>query len=175
MGHLKMVVDHVKIDYSGPFSINELVRLIEHFLWERGFDKQHEKDFEINTQSGKNIEWQISPWKKITDYMQYIIKIRVLGHDIMKTDLMVDGRKTKVDNGKVSVVIDGFVQYDYDNYWDDRPFLYFIRVIYDYFVFKAYSENFEQRLVHDANHLYDQIEKFFNMYRHFSVISSEKI
>ena len=73
------------------------------------------------------------------------------------------------------VYIDGFVQYDYESYWDDRPLLHFIRTIYDYFVFKAYSENFEQRMVHDTNHLYDHIEKFFNMYRHYTVMSSEKI
>ena len=171
MGHLKIVVDHEKIDYSGPFNANDLFRMIENFVFERGFDKKQDKDFEQNTEHGKFIEWQISPWKKITDYIRYIIKVRVLGYDIVKIDSVNDGKKTKVDNGRVVIVIDGFMEYDYDNKWDDRPFLFFLRTIYDYFVFKAYTERFEQRLVHDINHLHSHTEKFFNLYRHYSVIS----
>lgn len=174
MSNLKIVVDHKKIEYSGPFDSNDMFKMIENFLWERGFDKKMEKDFEQNTPTGKYIEWQYSPWKRITDYIRYIVKIRVLGYDILKADIKNGSKKAKVDNGRIVIFIDGFVQYDYDSYWDDRPFLHFLRTIYDYFVFKAYSEHFEQRLVHDVNHLYDQIEKFFNMYKHFTVISSEK-
>lgn len=171
MGHLKIVVDHEKIDYSGPFNVNDLLRMIENFCFERGFDKKQDKDFEQNTPHGKFIEWQYSPWKKITDYIRYIIKVRVLGYDILKSDALHNNKKTKVDSGRVIIIIDGFMEYDYDNYWDNKPFLFFLRTIYDYFVFKAYTERFEQRLVHDINHLHHNIEKFFNLYRHYSVIS----
>ena len=97
MGHLKIVVDHEKIDYSGPFNANDLFRMIENYVFEKGFDKKQDKDFEQNTPSGKSIEWQISPWKKITDYVRYMIKVRVLGHDFVKTDVMVDGKRKKVE------------------------------------------------------------------------------
>lgn len=171
MGHLKIVVDHEKIDYNGPHSTNELLKLIENFLWERGFDKRQDKDFEQNTPQGKFIEWQYSPWKKITDYVRYIVKVRVLGYNLVKADAMHNGKKAKVDSGRIIIVIDGFVETDYDNYWDDKPILFFLRAIYDNFIFKSYTERFEQRLVHDINHLHDHIEKFFNLYRHYSVIS----
>lgn len=171
MGHVKIVVDHEKIDYSGPFDGGDMFRMIDQFLMERGFDKKQDKDFEQNTERGKFIEWQISPWKKITEYIRYIIKIRVLGYDILKSDIIKNDKKTKVDNGRLIVVIDGFVEYDYDSKWEDRPLLHFLRTIYDYFVFKAYTERFEQRLTHDIHHLIDQIEKFFNISRHYSVIS----
>lgn len=173
MGHLKMIVDHEKIDYSGPSDVGDLLRMIEGFVWERGFDKRQDKDFEQNTERGKFIEWQISPWKKITDYVRYIIKIRVLGYDMIKSDAFNHGRKTKVDSGRLIIVIDGFVEYDYESKWEDKPILHFLRTIYDYFIFKAYTERFEQRLVHDINHLYSHIEKFLNLYRNYSVISKQ--
>lgn len=171
MSHLKIVVDHEKIDYSGPLEVNDLLRMIENFLWEKGFDKRQEKDFEINTHNGKFIEWQYHPWKKITDYIRYMVKVRVLGYDIVKIDTVVDGKKKKVDSGRIIIVIDGFMEYDYDSYWDDKPFLLFLRTIYDYFVFKAYTERFEQRLVHDINSLMDQVEKFFNLHRHYTLLT----
>ena len=173
MGHVKIIVDHEKIDYSGPLDLSNLFRLIENFLWERGFDKRQDKDFEQNTPKGKSIEWQISPLKWISDYTRYIIKVRVLGFDIVKTDIVHDRIKTKIDTGRVIVVIDGFVEYDLDSKWENRPILHFLRSLYDNFVFKAYTERFEQMLVHDVNHLYDHLEKFFNLYRHYAVVSKQ--
>lgn len=173
MGHVKIVVDHEKIDYSGPLNVNDLLRMIENFIWEKGFDKRQDKDFEQNTHHGKFIEWQISPWKIITDYVRYIIKVRVLGYDIVKTDFVFHDKKTKVDNGRIIIVIDGFIEYDVDSKWQDKPILHFLRVMYDHFIFKAYTERFEHMLVHDVNHLHDHIEKFFNLYRHYTVISKQ--
>ena len=171
MGHLKIVVDHEKIDYSGPCNVNELLKMIENFIFYMGYDKKQEKDFEINTHNGKFIEWQYSPWKKITDYVRYIIKIRILGYDIVKTDMMLEGKKTKVENCRLIIVIDGFIEYDYEDKWSGLPMLQLLRTIYDYFVFKVYTERFEHRLVNDINHLTDNIEKFLNLYRHYTIIS----
>lgn len=173
MSHVKIVVDHEKIDYSGPLDVAGLLRMINNFIFERGFDKKQDKDFEQNTPNGKFIEWQINPWKKISDYARYLIKVRVLGYDIVKTETITDGKKTKVDNGRVIIVIDGFVDYDYDSKWEEKPILYFLRQMYDYFVFKAYTERFEHMLIHDINHLISNIEKYLNLYRNYTVISKQ--
>lgn len=173
MGHIKIIVDHDKIDYSGPLELNNLFRMIDNFLWERGFDKRQDKDFEQNTPHGKFIEWQASPWKIITDYARHIVKVRVLGYDIVKVDALKNGRKTKVDSGRLIIVIDGFIEYDVDSKWEQKPFFHFLRTIYDKFIFKVYTERFEQMLVHDINHLQDHIGKFFNLYRHYTVISKK--
>ena len=98
MGQLKLIVDHETIEYSGPFSANDLFKMIDSFFFEKGFDKKQDKDFEQNTANGKSIEWQISPWKRITDYIRYIIKIRILGYDIVKTETVIDGKKRKVES-----------------------------------------------------------------------------
>ena len=173
MGHIKIIVDHDKIDYSGPVDVTDLFKTIENFIFHMGFDKRQDKDFEQNTANGKSIEWQISPWKWITDYTRHIIKVRVLGYDISKADVVSHGKKTKVDNGRIIIVIDGFVEYDLQSRWQDNPFLYFLSQLYDKFIFKVYTERFEQTLVHDINHLHNEIEKFFNLYRHYSVISKQ--
>ena len=153
--------------------MNDLLRMIESFIFERGFDKRQDKDFEQNTSNGKFIEWQISPWKWITDYARYIIKVRVLGYEIVKTDVVTHGKKKKIDSGRVIIVIDGFVEYDLQSKWEGHPVLHFVRSLYDNFIFKAYTERFEQTLVHDINQLHDQVEKFLNLYRNYAVISKQ--
>ncbi len=173
MGHVRIIVEHDKIEYSGPFDGSGLFKAIDYFLYERGFDKRQEKDFEQNTPEGKFIEWQISPWKRITDYIRHMVKIRVLGYNIARADVAHNGKKAKIDNGRVLIIIDGFIEHDYYSFWEDRPMLHFLRTIYDYFVFKIYTERFEQRLIHDINQLHEHIEKFFNVYRHYKVISKQ--
>jgi hypothetical protein len=171
MGDLRLIVDHMKLDYKGPFEFNALCRLINAFLKERGFDVKQEKDFEMNTKKGKQIEWQISPWKKISDYARFIAKIRILVQDMVKIDAVKDKKKVKIDNGRMVLVIDGFIEFDYFNKWDEHPFFIFLRSLYDRFIYKAYTERFEQRLVYDMHHLYDRIERYLGMYRHYRVVT----
>ena len=171
MGHVKIIVDHDKIEYSGPVDLTDLFRMIENFLWERGFDKRQDKDFEHHTQNGKFIEWQVSPWKWISDYARYIVKIRILGYDLLKAEVVHEHKKTKIDNGRIIIVIDGFVEYDLVSRWEQNPFFHFLRSLYDNFIFKVYTERFEHMLVNDINHLHEHIERLLNLYRNYTVIS----
>ena len=171
MANMRIIVDHEKIEYEGPLKVNDLLKHIAAWIKEKGFDFKQDKDFENHTEKGTQLEWQVTPWKKITDYMANDIKIRVLGHNLKKVDVLQGKKKIKVDDGKIEIVIDGYIRTDYDSYWDSRPILLFIRTIYDKFVHKAYTERFEQRLVHDVNTLSNSIKQLLNMYKHYSVIS----
>ena len=171
MSEVRLIVDHLKLDYKGPFEFNALIRLIQAFFKERGWDLKHDKDYEMNTKTGKQIEWQINPWKRITDYVNYIPKIRILVEDMVKVEVIKDKKKVKVDNGRLIMTIDGFIVFDYFHKWDQHPFLMFLRTLWDRFIYKAYTERFEQRLVYDMHHLYDRIEKFLNVYKHYRVVT----
>ncbi len=171
MANLKIIVDHEKIEYAGPVSMHDLFRHISAWVKEKGFDFKQEKDFEHHTNEGIQIEWQGAPWKKITDYAQYMFKIRILGHNLNKIDVMKDKKKIRIENGKIEITIDAYLLTDYDSYWDSKPFFQFIRMMYDKFIYKAYTENFEQRLVHDTNSLTHSIKQLLNFYRHYAVLS----
>lgn len=174
MGHLKIVVDHEKLEYEGPLSVSDLFRSIQNFFQERGFDYRQDKDFEHHTPSGTQIEWQISPWKIISDYARHLVKVRILAKDLAKVDVMKDGKKIKVENGKIIIIIDGFIETDVDSRWDERPFFVFLRTVYDKFVYRMYTERFEQRLTHDVNQLVNYIKQFLNVHRRFVVISRQE-
>ena len=67
--------------------------------------------------------------------------------------------------------MDGYIEYDYEHRWELTPMLQFFRMIYNKFLYKYYTERFEQRITHDMHKLYDDLEKFFNMYRHYRPVS----
>lgn len=173
MTELHIAVDHLKIDYKGAFEFNNLIRLITSFTKESGYDIKYDKDFEINTKTGKQYDYQIYPWKKITDYTRYSFKIQISTVDMVKVDAERDGKKVKVDFGRLMVFIDAFYDLDYFDKWDAIPMFQFIRTLFNKFVYKIYTERFEQRLVYDAHLLYDRIQKFLNMYKSFKVITKQ--
>lgn len=169
-GDVRMVVDHMKIDYKGPFELNQLIRLVTSFKKEKGFDMQYNKDYEINTTTGKQIHIQLYPWKKFTDYARYNIKIDFRGYDIKKIDVLKDNKKkAKVDYGHLIIILDGFLDTDYFGRWQKHPVLLYLRMLYDKFIYKAYTHRFEERLVYDVHHLYDLIEKFLGVYKNYKV------
>ena len=171
MSEMRLIVDHLRLNYNGPFDANALFKHINAFLFERGFDLKVDKEFEQNTKTGKHIEWQIIPWKRISDYTRHHIKIRALIYDYNKVDAIVDKKKVKVGNGRVVMYLDGYIEYDQEERWESVPFFQLMRTIYNNFIFKVYTERFEQRLSYDVHHLYDTIERFFNMYKHYKVVS----
>jgi|TARA_B100002003_G_C14129855_1_gene543479 hypothetical protein len=170
MAELRIVVDHQKIEYEGPFDLKDLVTMIQRFMFERGFDRKLEKDFESDTKTGKEVEWQVANWKKVSDYAKYIFRIRMLVHDYVKVDAEKDKKKVKVGSGRIIIFFDGLLELDYFHKWDSRPFLVFLRSLYDKFIFKFYTERFEQRLTYDMTHLINEVEKIFNLHRHYRVV-----
>ncbi|MEA2037636.1 MAG: hypothetical protein U9O94_09065 [Nanoarchaeota archaeon] len=171
MSDLRIIVDHLKLDYSGVLDVKGLFRLINHWFSERGFQKKEDKNHEQNMPDGKYIEYEISPWKKITDYNKYIFKIRILFEKLKKVEITKDKKPIKVDQGRVIINFDGYLEHDYGNRWDDKPLFIFFRTLFDKFINKAYTERFEHRLTNDLHNLYNEIEKFLNTNRHYNVVS----
>jgi hypothetical protein len=171
MSELRVTVDHLRLHYNGPFDANGLYRHISAWLKERGWDFIPPKTFEHETQDGKQMEWQIKCWKRLTDTVRYWPKIRILIKDYRKIDAMVDNKKAKVGTGDATIYIDAYLDIDENNRWEAFPLFQFIRSLYVNFFYKTYTERFEQRLSHDMHHLYHTLEQYFNVYRHYRPVS----
>ncbi len=171
MSELRIIIDHLKLDYKGILNVKELFRLINKWSQERHIQKKEDKCHEQNLPGGKFIEYEISHWKKISDYTKYIYKIRILFQDLKKVEVKVEKKKEKLDQGRVLIYFDGFIEHDYEHRWDERPLFMFLRTLYDKFIYKAYTERFEHRLTHDIHNLYNEIERFLNTYRYYKVVS----
>jgi len=173
MSDVRIVVDHLKLDYSGLMNVKGLFKLINAWFRERDFHKKEDKNQEQNLPDGKYIEYEISPWKKITEdeYTKHIVKIRALFKKLKKVEVVKDKKKVKIDQGQLLIYFDGFIEHDVLHRWDQKPFFVFFRTIFDKFINKTHTERFEQKLTQEVHSLYEEIEKFLNTYRHFKVVS----
>ena len=165
MGEHRILVDKLKLEYEGALVANDVFRIITDFLQNRGYEMLPASETEVHTPQGKGVDWYIAPWKKITDYVRLEMKVTVLMHNLVKKEVTIEGKKAKIDNGKVIVVIHGNIEYDYDRRWEDKPMFLFIRTIVNKYVFPTYTKKFEQLLIDDANNVYGSLQDFFNMSR----------
>jgi len=171
MSELRVTVDHLRLNYNGPFDANALYHLITSFTKEKGFDIELTKEFEHDTARGKQIEWVLKPWKRMSDNVRFIIKVRVLIYDYKKSDVVIQGKKKKLGSGKAVITMDGYTELDEQKRWEAFPMMQAIRAVFINFVNRIYTERFEQRLTYDVYQLYYHLEKFFNMYTAYAPVS----
>ena len=49
-----------------------------------------------------------------------------------------EGVKIKINQGKVMMIFDGYLVSDYEGKWKGKPLIYFLRTIFDKYVFRRY-------------------------------------
>ena len=171
MGEHRIIVDHLKLEYKGPVNFNELIRNIETHFAEKHFEKRSDRTYEIDAPKGKYIEWIQGSWKKISDWIRLVIKIRIQAYDMVKVDAVLDKKKIRIDNCRMIIYFDGYIETDYEHRWDEKPLLIFFRTIKDKFLEKAYTERFESILTQDVHQVYELTQRYLNMQRAYTVVS----
>ena len=143
-----------------------MYRSIDSWFYEKGYDKWEHKNFEQVLPNGKDIEIELLPWKKTTEYFKNTIKIRMKFTNVKDIEIEKEGVKLKLNQGKVMIVLDGYLESDYENKWEKMPVLYFIRTIFDKYIFRAHFHQYEKWLINDVNMIHSRIQRFLNIYRY---------
>ena len=166
MSEKKLVVDNLNFTYNGVFSVTELYKELTNWLYERGYDLFEKKNAENITPTGRNIEFEFRPYKKITNYAKNEIRIKIFMHDIKVIEVEKDKIKRKLNEGEVEIILDGHVETDYENRWENKPFFYFFRSLIDKFVYRIYTDKFETMVANDVYNIQTRIKTFLNLYRY---------
>jgi len=85
--------------------------------------------------------------------------------EVSITVLDKDGVTIQLNKGKVNFVFDAYIETDYEHRWEGKPLFYFLRVIFDKYVFKPYTKGYEGNVMADLNELYASIKTFLNTHR----------
>jgi hypothetical protein len=166
MTETKIVIDNLSFNYEGLFKVNEFYRFLDSYFAEKNYDKHEVINMEKVDPNGKYIELEIEPYKKLTDYAKMVVRVNCKMHGIKEVEVEREGHKVRMNQGRINILIDGFIMTDYENRWNDRPMYVFIRTMYDKFIFKNYIDQFESKLTDEINQLYIQMKAFFNLYRY---------
>jgi len=162
----RIVVDNLRLSYEGLFNLNELYLIMDKWFRERGYDKFERKNFEHVYKEGRQIEMEIMPWKKITDYAKIQTKIIMLFTDIKDTVIQVDGKDVRMNSGKCLFTFQGYLETDYEHKWESKAVLLFIRAIWDMWISKINTDKYEAYVADETMHLYQTIKAYLNLNRY---------
>ena len=166
MGERNIVIDKLRLNYKGLFKVDELYKFIDEWCRDKGYDKAELKNTEEVKQTGKNIELDIEPYKKLSDYAKSIIHVRIIMSDIKEVEIEKNNVKITMNQGNIQMIFDGWLETDYEGEWEGNPVYFFMRKVFEKYVFKPFGSGFEKYVASDLNHLHSNIKSFLNLYRY---------
>ena len=166
MTEWKIIVDESEVEYEGLFSLTDLYKLIDKYAKEKGYDKEEKENTEQVTANGKDIHLILQPNRKVSDYFENIMKIEISARRIKDVETEMDKKKIRLNEGYINIKFSAILKSDYEGRWKDKPMYYFIRTLFDKYIYRSEKNEFEARLTDDLMHLKDQVGAFLNLHRH---------
>jgi len=161
----KLLIDEESMDYEGLFNLIELYSIIDEFLKLKGYDKFEPLNEESVYPSGKDVHIIIRPLKWHTDYIRKVLKIEMQMHNIKEVETEVDKVKVKLNQGKIKILYSGYLETDWEGRWEQKPIYYFFRTLFDKYIYRKHTKDFEGEIISDINELRDKMGAYLNLYR----------
>lgn len=165
MAEIKTLIDGKSLSYEGVFNLKELYRLIDKWFKDHGYAKQEIKNWEDVSQNEKQIILEIIPYKKVSDYARLDIRIFMIFSKLTEIDLEKDGINFKMNKGRAEFYFDAYVVTDYENKWETRPIFYFVKNVFDKWVYRIYTSSYDSEVIRDCTEIENEIRSYLNMNR----------
>ena len=166
MAEIKTLIDGKSLSYEGVFNIKELYKLIDKWFKDHGYEKQEIKNWEDVSENEKQIVIEVIPYKKVSDYARIDVRIFMIFSKLTEIDLEKDGVKHHMNKGRAEFYFDAYVVTDYENKWETRAVFYFFKNIFDKFIYKVYTSNYDGEAIRDETEIENEIRSFLNMNRY---------
>lgn len=166
MPEKRVIVEDLKIDYEGLFKLNELYLAMEHWMKERGYDKNEKKNHEQVLKTGREIFIEFWGSKKLSDYAESKIKIEFTVKNMKDINVKKDGVEVAMNQGKIVIALNGYLFTDYGSQWEGKPLFYFLRMVFDRWIYSVSTAKFQQGVSEEVEHLYKTLKGHLNMYRY---------
>lgn len=159
-----LVIDDKRIKYEGVFDAKGLFDVITSWASDKGYWVVEKSHVESLKNDGKFIEFNLNPvFKKVTDYAKFVFKLKIQLSDIKDVVVEQDHRKVKLQDGKVNIRIDANLETDYEGKWENKPFLYFLRTVFEKYVFGSSLARFDSQIREDGSVLETNLKSFLNL------------
>lgn len=160
------VVSNITINVEQPFNFKNLYKAMHEWLIENRFvDRDEGNDtWEVyyNERVGEAGKELIIEWDMIRDvegnkYYRYALNIDMHLLRLKKVEVMIDGKKTKLDEGELKLKIKAVVETDIEGKWEKHWFLKNFKRVYDQKLFKEELQGMHEinlvRLVYEFQSL----------------------
>jgi hypothetical protein len=159
----KHIVNELKLNYNGPLLIENFYREVENWMSEKGMQKDLKRKSEEVGSKGKKIEWEIEAWKAISHVVKEIVRIRVLFNNVREARIKRKGHDVRINQVEALIFIDGFLETKLSKQWHQNPLFFFLRTLYDKYIWKIWSERYDDSVIEDCYDLHKRLKAFSSL------------
>lgn len=153
-----------KLDHSGIFSFPDLYSYMHTWLKDNLYGVNEEKYGEKVSGTSRDIGFEWKATREISDYfkIEHTIKVDVIG--LVDVEVEIDGKKKRMNKGKIAMEIKGVLVKDPKNTWDEtKPFYKFLREAYDKYIIPSRILAMENKVEGDVRSFKDEVKAFLEL------------
>ena len=156
-----------QFSYTGLFVYKEFFRRLDLWLRDKFYDKKEKGSTEYRHPGAKQISIMLEPWKKVTDYYKITLRVEVTVRDMKTVEVDIDGKKQRLNHGTIECQISSYLSGDYDGRMDepDKPFIQFLRHMFESYVYKPITKKYQEMAVDDCNDLLLTLQSYLNIFK----------
>ena len=168
---MTLYAGHVEARYDGTLHFQSLYKEIHEWILENDYcETDKEWDFPetlYHDSRSQPLGSEVLIWFRPTyvpednPFYRYILRINIHAQKLKNNDIMQDNKKVQVQWAEFRVVIEAFLESDYEKRWQKS---WFLKHFYEFFLKRIIWKDFEKRkhaVLHDAYRLQRRIKEFF--------------
>ena len=151
------------IKKKGYWNYSELYGFCFNWLKDNGYGVKESEYVEKLSDFGKEIQLKWEGGRRVTDYFKFVIKVE--WHILGMTDAVIerDGKQEKTNKGEIKLSISADLVKDYEDNWDKKPMVKFMRGIYDKYIIRTTIDNYGDVLKDDFKEYISQVKSFLEL------------
>src|SRR3989338_5678222 len=148
--------------YKGNFNYSDLYTFCYNWLKDEGYLIK-EKEYVEKISGAKEIKIEWEAFKKISDYYKNTIVVK--WHILQLTDVEVEenGKKIKTNKGDLKMTFEGVLEKDYEENWEKTAFWKMMRGIYDKYIIRTTTDEYEVRLIQKTESYIEEVKAFLDL------------
>jgi putative SOS response-associated peptidase YedK len=166
MAEKKLVIEALRFTYSGMFDVEEFLKQVDKWTGENGYERETKKKSQIVEEDHKKLEYVFELWKKVREDAKVVVRMKALFNNMVDFELERNGFKRAMQKGEVLVIIDGFVETDFEHAWTEKPWFVFLRTLYDKLIWKYWLGRFDGACAAACKGLFNQLHEFFKKHKY---------
>ncbi len=113
---------HSYLKYRGTYNWKDLMRFMRKWVDGNHYTFFEKKYKEKPGNYGIEIDWSVEAEKKVDGFYKYWIKFDLKIWDQMPVEVIKDGKKVQMDDGRIRILFNSVVDSDYEGNFENSPF-----------------------------------------------------
>ena len=125
--------------------------------------KELKKKSERLAGKGKKLEWNVECWKDLAHSHKEVVRLRSMFNEVKDVMVERNGKRIKTQQADILILLDGILETDLSESWDQKPLIFFARAMIDKYIWKFHTEKYDGIVSDDAHDLHRTLQAFFNL------------